>query len=285
MMETNRAAWLPFKKAKPFEIADAPMPVPSADQIVIRVRYVAINPADAVVQSLGVVYETYPVVPGCDAAGEVVETGSDVQGLKKGDRVTCTVVSGAFQYYCPVTMPYAAKLPDSVEFKDAVVLPLAFVTSTVCMFEKDMLALQYPQLERPLPNGKLLFIWGGGSALGSCGIQMARAAGYEVATTCGRYNFDYCKNLGAMHVFDYRQEDVIENIVENLHGKESGGVFCPITAKGAVGQSARIAQALGGNQVVSVVFPPAVPIPDSIPEGVSIRQCELHIYISPLSRS
>ena len=120
-METNRAAWLPVKQARPFKIDDAPMPIPNANEVIVRVRFVAINPGDVAVQNLGIVYETYPAICGCDAAGEVVEIGAEVKGVKKGDRAVASVFSGASQLYCPVTMPFAAKLPDTVGFKEAVV--------------------------------------------------------------------------------------------------------------------------------------------------------------------
>lgn len=73
------------------------MPTPKPDQVTIRVRAVAINPADWAVQKLGVVYTEYPAVPGCDAAGDIVEVGSAVKGFNVGDRVTVSLSKGAFQ--------------------------------------------------------------------------------------------------------------------------------------------------------------------------------------------
>ena len=139
------------------------------------------------------------------------------------------------------------------------------------------MALQYPQVEQASANGNLLFIWGGSSALGSCAIQMGKAAGYEIATTCSGRNFDYCRHLGAQHVFDYTKEDVIEEVGKKLQGKNSAGVFRPIIAEGVMDKSAQIADRLGGSRVVSVVYPPAVPVPDPIPDGVKILQSKCHI--------
>lgn len=94
---TNKAAWLRTKQSYPYTVDGAPMPTAEPDQVVVRVRAVAINPADYAVQALGVVYENYPVVAGCDGAGEIVDIGSDVKDLKVGDRVAFQVLSGAFQ--------------------------------------------------------------------------------------------------------------------------------------------------------------------------------------------
>lgn len=235
-MPVNQAAWLPTKMANPYVIDKAPMPTLSNQQVLVRVRAVAINPAEVVVQDLGVVYETYPIIPGCDMAGDIVEIGTDVKAFRVGDRVAGLLFSGAFQLYCAANPQLLTKIPDSIEYKQACVIPLALATSGVCLFEKDMLALSYPRLGESTSNGQLLFVWGGSSALGSCAIQQAKAAGYEVATTARSHNFDYCKRLGATHVFDYTKPSVFEETIKELHGKESAGVFCAINAEGVVGK-------------------------------------------------
>lgn len=86
-----------MKQAYPYKIDAAPMPSPKADQVIVRVHAVAINPADFAVQKLGVVYTDYPLVPGCDAAGEIVQVGSAVESLRAGDRVIVSLSQGAFQ--------------------------------------------------------------------------------------------------------------------------------------------------------------------------------------------
>ena len=272
-MSQNRAAWLPVKMAKPFKIDEAPMPSPEPDQVVIRVRAVAMNPADAVLQNAGAIYENYPIIPGCDVSGEIVELGADVKGWAKGDRVIAPLVYGAFQLYCAVDSSFMAKIPDSVAFKNGVVLPLPFATATVSLYEEDMLNLDRPQAPYAPPNGKVLIVWGGSSAVGSGGIQLARASGYEVATLCSPRNSDYCKKLGAKYVFDYNNENVVDDIVKELKGQDSAGVLCAIIGEGVVRKSALIAKGLGGDQVVAVMYPPGMPVPDEIPDGVGIKQC------------
>ena len=254
------------------------MPVPKPNEVIIRVHAVAINPADVAVQKFGVVYEDYPLIRGCDAAGEVVELGSEVQSLQKGDRVAICVFKGAFQLYCPVNASFAAELPDHVGYSDACVLGLAMATSTVCMYEKDMLALDYPQVEPAEPNGKVVLIWGGSSALGSCAIQMAKASGYEVAATASKHNFEYCKKLGASYVFDHRSPDVVQDVVDVLKGQDCAGAYNAIIADGVTGKCAQIVDQLQGNKFVSVVYPPGMPIEDEIPDGVKIGQCELTMH-------
>jgi NADPH:quinone reductase-like Zn-dependent oxidoreductase len=73
MSQNNTAAWLDGA-GKPLRIA--PAPYPSADvgpeDVVIKVHAVAINPVDALQQSLGILIKEYPFIGGCDVAGEIV---------------------------------------------------------------------------------------------------------------------------------------------------------------------------------------------------------------------
>ena len=108
----------------------------------------------------------------------------------------------------------------------------------------------------------------------TCLVTQAIAAGYEVATTASQHNFEYCRRLGAKHVFDYRRPNVVEEITEALKTKPSAGVFCAINGEGVVGKCGQIADRLGGNKYVSIPLPPAVPVPDPLPDGVMVGQCE-----------
>lgn len=73
----------------PFELTTRPTPKPGSGQVLVKVVAAALNPVDYVIQQLGlwVDHYGYPALAGNDIAGEVVELGQGVEGLKKGDRV------------------------------------------------------------------------------------------------------------------------------------------------------------------------------------------------------
>jgi NADPH:quinone reductase-like Zn-dependent oxidoreductase len=235
-MPENNAAWL-IGKNKKLEVKTAPYTHPNENQIVVRNHAVAINPLDWIVQILGngiFRWITYPFVIGTDVAGEVLEIGQSVTRFKVGDRVLGYALSfdkdvnssaqGAFQHYTILDEHMSSTLPDSLEYHDAAVLPLALSTAASGMFQKDFLALNYPSLN-PTPQNKTVLIWGGSTSVGNNAIQLAKAAGYHVITTASPKNFINLKKLGADEVFDYHSPKAVQDIIGTLKGKTVAGAL------------------------------------------------------------
>ena len=274
MSPSNSAAWLITAKAKPLEVKPAPYTSPGPHEIVIKNAAVAINPADWVVQDIAPFPNTpYPAVLGFDTAGEVIEVGSSVTRFSVGDRVLGLGIflsnqsnaHATFQHYTVVPAVIAAPIPSTLSFEDAAVIPLGLATAACGLFQKDYLALEYPSLD-PKPNGKVLIIWGGSSSLGSNGIQLAVAAGYEVFVTASPKNFDYVKKLGASQAFDYNSETVVDELVEALKGREVAGAFDCIGKNGAVESCAAVLRRSEGNRFVAIAI-----VVGKMPEGVKSK--------------
>ena len=62
----NQAAWLTGAKVRPFKVDAAPMTAPEAGEILIKSHAAAINPADAIVQQLGILVTSFPAILGCE---------------------------------------------------------------------------------------------------------------------------------------------------------------------------------------------------------------------------
>lgn len=89
MTHQNTALWMP-KRGAGFQVGPAPYTRPAADEVVLRVRAVAVNPVDAIpglAYRLILPWVAFPAVIGSDVAGEVVEVGAHVTHLHPGDRV------------------------------------------------------------------------------------------------------------------------------------------------------------------------------------------------------
>lgn len=82
----NKAAFLDEPGA-PLIVRDAPFPRAGSGEIVVRNAAIAVNPVDWHMQDSGMFVKQWPAVIGCDVAGEVYETGPDVDLFKIGDRV------------------------------------------------------------------------------------------------------------------------------------------------------------------------------------------------------
>lgn len=292
----NIAAYQTTFKSRPFSLQPAPMPIPKASQIVIRSQAIGINPADAAVQNLGLVYaaDKFPIVPGFDVAGTVHAVGERVTRFKPGDRVCAFTIdmskdkmetlceNGAFQLFCVASENLAAKVPENVSFAEAAVFPSCLTTAAYSLFVKDALALDLPPIDGPAkPNGKVVVVWGGSAVVGSCAIQMATLAGYTVVATSSEMNFGHCRALGAESVFDYKSASVVEDIVAacKATGKESAGAFVAYyNDESTVKCSQIVSQIGGGSKVVGTVVPPHMPVPEGVAEGVKIAPSKFFSY-------
>ena len=284
---SNKAAYQKTYKSRPFSVEAAPMPTPKPHQIVIKTRAIGINPADAAVQNVGMVYDAaaHPVILGFDIAGEVHAVGQQVTRFKPGDRVCAFPIDmgsgevesklahGAFQLYTVSNASLAALVPDNVSFSEAAVFPSCLSTAAWAMFTRETMALDLPPVSgRAAPNGKLVIIWGGSSVVGSCAIQMARLAGYTVIATSSTLNFEHCRSLGAEAVFDYKSPSVIDDIIAacKATGKECAGAFVAYFHDDSTIACSQIVSQLGGSKVVGTVVPPHMPAPEAVTKDVKI---------------
>jgi NADPH:quinone reductase-like Zn-dependent oxidoreductase len=71
-------------------ITDAPMPKPTGHQVLVHVRAVSLNRGDLEVLDPGDAGDISGRIVASDAAGDIVAVGSQVKGVRVGDRVTST---------------------------------------------------------------------------------------------------------------------------------------------------------------------------------------------------
>lgn len=242
---------------------EAPYTSPGPDEVVIRTRAVAINPADVGIQKAGVLLTKYPAILGCDAAGIVEEVGFELKShFKPGDRVIGPTSPlkddykySGFQDYVVLKWPLLAKIPDKTEFSDGAVLPLGINTAAMCLFEKELLALEFPPGDTG--HGKTLLIWGASSSVGACGVQLATAAGYDVFAIASRRNHDFLRSIGAIECFDYNDADLTETMIKSLTGRDIVGAYDAISNQSTLDTLCDILHQSGGRQLIAAVMPGA----------------------------
>ncbi|KAI4720785.1 oxidoreductase [Aureobasidium sp. EXF-10727] len=273
-MPSNTAAWQP-KPGVPLEIKDTPYTSPPADHLIVKNHAIALNPIDFKLQDIAIFpFLNYPTILGLDVAGEVVEVGSGVSSrFRPGDRVLAvaggvsanTPSGSAFQQYSVVAANMATRIPDSLSYTDAAVMPLGIATSACGLFQKDHLALQYPSL-LPKSTGQTLLVWSGASSVGVNAIQLAQAAGYEVIATASPKNFELVRSLGASEVIDYNLDSA--NLFEQLHNAFSGRTIAGVLhtagdAREPMSMCADLFSKVKGNKF----FTTTVTLPADIPTG------------------
>lgn len=232
-MASNSAAWITAAKSYPFEVKSAPLWTPAENEILTRNNAVAVNPIDGGLQTTAWWPLNYPTILGQDVAGEVVAVGPNVSQFKKGDRVFGLAVGmatkrdqdTAFQAYTILQTNMASKLPDSISYERATVIPLGCSTAAAGLFQDTYLNLQLPTEPAQRPTGRAVLIWGGSSSVGSNAIQLATAAGYEVIATASPRNFEYVKKLGASQVFDYNAATIHDDLLNAFKGKTTAGAL------------------------------------------------------------
>ena len=264
----NLVAWQPSIGEK-LEIKQGAIVAPKENEILVHNKALAVNPADWILQGQAIgEWMTYPLVLGNDVAGIVTEIGESVTRFKVGDRVIGQAMGcwenssakGGFQHYTILDTNLVAHIPDSMLFTEAVVLPLGISTASCGLFQYDHLGLNLPT-EGAAPIATTILVWGGASSVGSCAIQLAATAGYDVITTASPKNFEAMKALGAKAVFDYKNKSVVDQVTASIAGKAFGGV---LFAVGNAEACYEVVQKLDGNRFISSTLPIPMPLPKGV---------------------
>ena len=184
------------------EHADVPRPVIGADELLVQVHAVGLNPIDNMVRKgtfKPVLKFDLPAVIGSDVAGVVVEVGNRVTRFKAGDAVFASVFDrgrGTLAEFVAVPEHLAASKPESLDFAQAASIPMVGLTSWQAFKERAHLR-----------SGQKVFIPAGAGGIGTFAIQLARHLGAKVGTTTSTGNVDLVRSLGADEIVDYKTDD------------------------------------------------------------------------------
>ena len=149
------------------EIREVPAPVPSSNHVLVRVRACGLNRADLGVAS-GRMHGSVGgpgTIVGMEFAGEVAEVGSEVSGIKPGDRVMCSG-GGGFAEYAVADWGRASPMPAGMSYEQAATLPVALQTMHNALVTAGRLVA-----------GESVLIQGASSGVGLMALQIARHMG------------------------------------------------------------------------------------------------------------
>ncbi|MER6062741.1 NADP-dependent oxidoreductase [Streptomyces sp. NPDC001792] len=163
------------------------------DQVLVKVRAAAVNPVDWKCREgyLDAVLDAvFPVIPGWDVSGVVVQPGAAVTEFAVGDEVIgyCRedfLSRGTFAEYVAAPVRTLARKPRNLSFEEAAGLPLAGLTA-------------YQVLVRALEmaRGETVLVHAAAGGVGSLAVQIAAHLGARVIGTASERNHDHVRGLG-----------------------------------------------------------------------------------------
>lgn len=209
------------------KIEEVDKPVPTDDEVLVRVRASSVNPAEwyamtglPLARIGGGFSKPKENRLGVDYAGVVEAVGKDVTHVKPGDEVF-GARSGAFAEYVCVKNHIYPK-PTNITFEQAGSVAIAAMT-----------ALQGLRTHGGLQAGQKVLINGASGGVGTFAVQIAKALGAEVTAVCSAGNVELIRSLGADHVIDYTKEDFTRNgkrydLFLHIAGHQSWKEYCRV---------------------------------------------------------
>ncbi|MCB2413830.1 quinone oxidoreductase [Demequina sp. TTPB684] len=174
------------------ELHDLPVPECPPDQVLVRVESAGVNFIDIYRRS-GVYPVDFPMTPGSEGAGTVIEVGERVTWARVGDRVAWAFASRSYAEYVTIAQSDCYALPDDVATEVAAAAMLQGLTAHYLSTSSFALA-----------SGHTALVHAGAGGVGLLLTQMAVARGAQVITTVSTSEkASLSRNAGATHVIRY----------------------------------------------------------------------------------
>jgi NADPH:quinone reductase-like Zn-dependent oxidoreductase len=199
--------WEMYGPPEMLRMAEVEKPGPDADEVLVKVRAVSVNPADWHSMrgkplfsraTLGFLSPKHKILGG-DIAGQVETVGTGVTQYKPGDEVYANLLdhgNGGFAEYVSVPVDVMALKPATLSFEEAAAVPMAAVT-----------ALQGLRHHGEIQPAQKVLVNGASGGIGTFAVQIAKSFGAEVTGVTSTRNIDLVRSLGADHVVDYTTTD------------------------------------------------------------------------------
>ena len=214
----------------------------SAGETLIKTSYSGINYKDALATiKNGGVIRSYPMIPGVDAVGEIIETTAP--NFKKGDKVVITgnglgvSHTGGFSEVIRVPNEWVIALPETVSEKEAATIGTAGITAIESINELEKNGLS--------DKTARILVTGATGGVGSVAIAMLKSLGYENITALSRKkNEEYLLDLGASKVIsldEFMPEKVkplakqeYDFVLDTIGGETLSAILPQISYGGAI---------------------------------------------------
>ncbi|WP_217130348.1 NADP-dependent oxidoreductase [Streptomyces sp. AC558_RSS880] len=231
------------------ELGEVDDPRIGPDSVLVKVRAAAVNPVDWKCREGhldAILQPVFPVIPGWDVSGVVVQPGPAVPEFAVGDEVIGYVREdvlsrGTFAEYVAAPVRALARKPSALSFEEAAGLPLVGLTA-------------YQVLHRVLEvkRGETLLVHAAAGGVGSVAVQLAAHLGARVIGTASERNHDFVRGLGGEPVSHG------EGLTERVRGLAPEGVDAVFDSVGGDALKASANLLAPEGRLVSITDPEVV---------------------------
>ena len=164
-----------------------------------------------------------PFTPGTEAAGDVVEVGEGVEGLRVGDAVGLGMRSGGFAESVVVPASAVRPIPTGFEYIEAAAYLSSYLTAYVALVRRGQVA-----------EGDTVLVHGAAGGVGLAAVEVAKILGATViATASTDAKLEVVRAKGADHTINYslpegKMGGFREEVKELTGGRGADVIYDPV---------------------------------------------------------
>ncbi len=211
---------LPIANPESLMDIELPQPIATGRDLLVKIKAIAVNPADYKVRLNAEFAEGEHKVLGWDAVGEVVAVGEAASHFAPGDVVYYAgdiTRQGSNAEYQLVDERIVGKKPKSLSDAEAAALPLTAITAWELLFEH--LGIKQQSANSVEKTNDVILVVGAAGGVGSILVQLAKTiTGATIIATASRESStQWVKKLGADYVVNHSQplQPQIEALIAN----------------------------------------------------------------------
>ena len=192
-----------FGPPSDLRLEDVPAPPLTAGGVTIAIHRAGLNFPDVlIVQGKYQFKPPFPFSPGAEVAGVVTAVGSEVTGLRPGDRVLAVCATGGFAEDVTAEQALTFKIPDRMTFDDAAAFGFTYGTTYHALVDRAKLR-----------SGETLLVTGAGGGVGLAAVQLGVALGATVIAAAGSpEKLAAARAAGARETIDYTTEKLADRV-------------------------------------------------------------------------
>jgi NADPH:quinone reductase-like Zn-dependent oxidoreductase len=204
-----------YGPAELLRIENVERPVPEENEVLVKVYATTVTRSDCGFRAADPFFARVFTglrrpkrrIVGMELAGVVEALGAAVTEFAAGDEVFGLRWGANAEYVCVREQGALAHKPARLSFEEAAALSDGSSIAIACLNKAD------------LGPGKRIVVYGATGAIGTAGVQLAKASGAHVTAVANTKNLELVRSLGADEVLDHTQEDFTR------HGETYDAIF------------------------------------------------------------